>query len=112
MPTLLARNSAAESEGGQKFPPPDPLPFCPPERSVWRAKRAVSSVQKRFGLRQTNAPVKILAPKWRFYFFGGSGARQLLASRRESKGLSMFLRTLSEKTRKSHGYVVADSHNN
>jgi hypothetical protein len=30
----LARNSAAaESEGGQKFLPPNPLPFCPPERS-------------------------------------------------------------------------------
>jgi hypothetical protein len=29
----LARNSAAaESEGGQKFLPPNPLPFCPPER--------------------------------------------------------------------------------
>jgi len=53
----LARNlAAAESEGGQKFLPPNPLPFCPPERSVWRAKRAVSSVQKRFGFRQTNAP--------------------------------------------------------
>jgi len=64
------RNSAAtESEGGQKFLPPNssslkalqslngPLPFCPPERSVWRAKRAVSSVQKRFGFRQIIAPV-------------------------------------------------------
>jgi len=48
--------AAAESEGGQKFLPPNPLPFCPPERSVWRAKRAISSVQKRFGFRQTNAP--------------------------------------------------------
>jgi len=49
--------AAAGSEGGQKFLPPNPLPFCPPERSVWRAKRAVSFVQKRFGFRQTNAPV-------------------------------------------------------
>ncbi|PIU81071.1 MAG: hypothetical protein COS71_00150 [Candidatus Moranbacteria bacterium CG06_land_8_20_14_3_00_40_12] len=48
----------AESEGGQKFLPPNPLPFCPPERSVWRAKRAISFVQKRFGFRQTNAPKK------------------------------------------------------
>ena len=46
----------SESEGGQKFLPPNPLPFCPPEHSVWRAKRAISSVQKRFGFRQTNAP--------------------------------------------------------
>ena len=52
------RNSAAtKSEGGQKFLPPNPLPFCPPERPVWRAKRAVNSVQNRFGFRQTNAPV-------------------------------------------------------
>jgi len=56
-PTPLARNSAAaESEGGQKFIPPNPLSFCPPERSVWRAKRAVSFVQKRFGFRQIIAP--------------------------------------------------------
>jgi len=57
---------SGESEGGQKFLPPNPLPFCPPERSVWRAparrslgeggKRAVSSVQKRFGFGRTNAP--------------------------------------------------------
>jgi hypothetical protein len=52
----IRNSAAAESEGGQKFLPPSPLPFCPPERSVWRAKRAVSSVQKRFGFRQTNAP--------------------------------------------------------
>ncbi|MDP2925367.1 MAG: hypothetical protein Q8N99_03280 [Nanoarchaeota archaeon] len=32
-PALLARNSAAaESEDGQKFLPPNPHPFCPPER--------------------------------------------------------------------------------
>src|SRR3989344_3814832 len=50
------RNSAAESEDGQKFLPPQPPSFCPSERSVWRAKRAISSAQKRFGFRQTNAP--------------------------------------------------------
>src|SRR3989339_1365985 len=43
-----AEKSESESEGGQKFLPPNPLPFCPPERSVWRAKRAISSVQKMF----------------------------------------------------------------
>jgi len=53
----IQNSTAAESEGGQKFLPPNPLPFCPPERSVWRAKRAVSSVQNRFGFRQTNAPI-------------------------------------------------------
>jgi len=41
-PFLLAAHFAkqntkfggGESEGGQKFLPPNPLPFCPPERSV------------------------------------------------------------------------------
>jgi len=34
-PVSLARNSAAaESEGGQKFIPSNPLSFCPPERQV------------------------------------------------------------------------------
>jgi len=44
----MRNSAAAESEGGQKFLPPNPLPFCPPERSVWRAKRAVSFVQRNF----------------------------------------------------------------
>ena len=52
----IRNSAAAESEGGRKFLPPNPLPFCPPERSVWRAKRAISFVQNRFGFRQTNAP--------------------------------------------------------
>jgi len=52
----IRNSAAAESEGGQKFLPPNPLPFCPPERSVWRAKRAISSVQKRFGLCHIIAP--------------------------------------------------------
>jgi len=60
----LARNSAAaeklesESEGGQKFLPPNPLPFCPPERSVSAARSAAISrgfVQKRFELRSVIA---------------------------------------------------------
>jgi hypothetical protein len=28
------KKRSGESEGGQKFLPPNPLPFCPPERSV------------------------------------------------------------------------------
>ncbi|MFH1968641.1 MAG: hypothetical protein ABIJ84_04605 [bacterium] len=52
----IRNSAAAESEGGQKFLLPNPLPFCPPERSVWRAKRAVSFAQKRFGFRQIIAP--------------------------------------------------------
>ncbi|OGZ27540.1 MAG: hypothetical protein A3F95_01470 [Candidatus Nealsonbacteria bacterium RIFCSPLOWO2_12_FULL_39_31] len=63
-PVSLARNSAAaeksesESEGGQKFLPPNPLPFCPPERSVSAARSAAISrrfVQKRFELRSVIA---------------------------------------------------------
>jgi len=59
------RNSAAaeklesESEGGQKFLPPNPLPFCPPERSISAARSAaiipVFSVQKRFERRSAIA---------------------------------------------------------
>jgi len=57
------RNSAAEkseskSEGGQKFLPTNPLPFCPPERSVSAAQSAAISqdfVQKRFALRSVIA---------------------------------------------------------
>ena len=59
----MARNSAAEKlksegEGGQKFLPPNPLPFCPPERSVSAARSAAISrdfVQKRFELRSVIA---------------------------------------------------------
>ena len=53
----IRNSAAAKARAGREFLPPNPLPFCPPERSVWRAKRAVSFVQKRFGFRQTNAPV-------------------------------------------------------
>jgi len=59
----IRNSAAAESEGGQKFLPPNPLPFCPPERSVWRAERAVNSVQNRFGL------CHIIAPRSNFPIF-------------------------------------------
>ena len=53
-----AEKSESESEGGQKFLPPNPLPFCPPERSVSAARSAAISrdfVQKRFELRSAIA---------------------------------------------------------
>jgi len=50
------RRRRRKARAGKNSFPPNPLPFCPPERSVWRGKRAVNSVQKRFGFRQTNAP--------------------------------------------------------
>jgi hypothetical protein len=53
----IRNSAAAEARAGREFIFPTPLFLpAPPERSVWRAKRAVSSVQKRFGFRQTNAP--------------------------------------------------------
>jgi len=56
--SAAAEKSESESEGGQKFLPPNPLPFCPPERSVSAALRAAinrSFVQKRFELRSAIA---------------------------------------------------------
>src|SRR3989344_7678575 len=56
--SAAAEKSESESEGGQKFLPPTPLPFCPPERSVSAALRAAinrSFVQNRFELRSVIA---------------------------------------------------------
>jgi hypothetical protein len=38
----------SESEGGQKFLPPNPLPFCPPERFDFRIRNP-DFRQKKFG---------------------------------------------------------------
>src|SRR3989338_3012569 len=56
--SAAAEKSESESEGGQKFLPPNPLPFCPPERSVSSARSAAilrSFVQKRFERRSVIA---------------------------------------------------------
>src|SRR3989344_402126 len=56
--SAAAEKSESESEGGQKFLPPNPLPFCPPERSVSAARSAAisrSSAQNRFELRSVIA---------------------------------------------------------
>jgi len=53
--------------------------------------------------------LKISSPKGGRFLLCGSEQANCFACVRESKGLSMFLRTKSEKTRKSPGYVVADS---
>jgi len=68
--SAAAEKSESESDGGQKFLPPNPppaslrealragLPFCPPERSVSAAQSAAISrsfVQKRFELRSVIA---------------------------------------------------------
>ena len=44
----IRNSAAAESEGGQKFLPPNPLPFCPPERLDFRI-RSPDFRQKKFG---------------------------------------------------------------
>jgi len=56
--SAVAEKSESESEGGQEFLPPNPLPFCPPERSVSAERSAAISrsfVQKRFELRSVIA---------------------------------------------------------
>jgi len=57
--SAAAEKSESESEGGQKFLPPNPLPFCPPERSVFCSAfgGAISRsfVQNRFELRSAIA---------------------------------------------------------
>ena len=35
----IRNSAAAESEGGQKFLPPNPLPFCPPERFSFASRK-------------------------------------------------------------------------
>ena len=55
-----AEKSESESEGGQKFLPPNPLPFCPPERLVSAVPPTAGAiiryfVQKRFELRSAIA---------------------------------------------------------
>jgi len=64
----IRNSAAAKARAGREFLSPQP-PFlpAPPERSVWRAKRAISSVQKRFGFRQTNAPCTL--PAWFLVFY-------------------------------------------
>src|SRR3989344_4842398 len=42
----IRNSAAAESEGGQKFLSPNPLPFCPPERQVsFQSREARQSVR-------------------------------------------------------------------
>ena len=57
--SAAAEKLESESEGGQKFLPPNPLPFCPPERSVLCSAKGGaiirSFVQKRFELRSAIA---------------------------------------------------------
>ena len=38
--SAAAEKSESESEGGQKFLPPNPLPFCPPERLDFKIRNS------------------------------------------------------------------------
>jgi len=59
----IRNSAAAESEGGQKFLPPNPLPFCPPESSgVAREARNHSE----FRSKKVRAKCIITAPKLTF----------------------------------------------
>ena len=83
----------SESEGGQKFLPPNPLPFCPPERSVFCSAfgGAISRtfVQKRFELRSAIAKIKIWAGE-RADRLGFSPGPCPLVGRRTSLGLAIL----------------------
>src|SRR3990167_5473692 len=66
---------SGESEGGQKFLPPNPLPFCPPERSVsvlpreaWQSEIAVRIFVKKSSDFNQKAP-----PDWQL----GTGSKNL-----------------------------------
>ena len=54
------KRSGSESEGGQKFLPPNPLPFCPPERFRFCARSAQSfgfCVKKCSNFNQKTPPI-------------------------------------------------------
>ena len=47
------KKRSGESEGGQKFLPPNPFPFCPPKRLGFRrAKRAINFAQRNCAQKQ------------------------------------------------------------
>jgi hypothetical protein len=50
---MPAEKSESESEGGQKFLPPNPLPFCPPEQLDFKIRNS-DFRQKMFELRPKN----------------------------------------------------------
>jgi len=63
--SAAAEKSESESEGGQKFLPPNPLPFCPPERQVSfqsrEARRQFRS--KKVRISSNNRTIKNLSAK-------------------------------------------------
>ena len=75
---------SGESEGGQKFlPPPNPLPFCPPERKSFllcRAKRDNQNSQSGFSSKK----VRILTKRYRQ--FSEFGFWAIVASPRQRRG--------------------------
>jgi len=79
----IRNSAAAESEGGQKFLPPNPLPFCPPERKSFcfcRAKRGNQNSQSGFSSKK----VRILTKRHRQ--FSELGFWAIVASPRQRRG--------------------------
>jgi len=71
---IAAEKKSGESEGGQKFLPPNPLPFCPPERSVLVLPReARQSIGILFKMSsdffQQTPPIKKYHCRWCFYWW-------------------------------------------
>ncbi|MFW0837485.1 MAG: hypothetical protein ACKKL5_00590 [Candidatus Komeilibacteria bacterium] len=56
----------SESEGGQKFLPPNPLPFCPPERLDFKI-RSSDFAQKKFEHQSKNTANLQFQNFWIFY---------------------------------------------
>src|SRR3989344_5181789 len=79
--SAAAEKSESESEGGQKFLPPNPLPFCLPERSVFCSAKggaiSRSFVQKRFELRSAIATIIKTRLKAGFDYGRAGGNRTL-----------------------------------
>jgi len=48
----------SESEGGQKFLPPNPLPFCPPERLDFKIRNS-DFAQKKFEHQSKNTAIRL-----------------------------------------------------
>ena len=86
----------SESEGGQKFLPPNPLPFCPPERLDFRIKN--SDFRQKMFEHQSKNTAKIenrnRKPKWGRHEVLNVNADSVLRKhfwgRKPAKGLPAF----------------------
>jgi len=88
---------SGESEGGQKFLPPNPLPFCPPERKGFcscRAKRGNQNSQSGFSSKK----VRISSNKHHHIELVASlGASPLASAGRFASKLKGVLKSISSR---------------